>query len=195
MPEYGLDPAMRKTLSRWVDGDPTDLDRALAVLWLAEDKGAFLAARQQVLDLIPRVEIVERLGHPTVCKVWRGERLVFHGRDFSPDLRIPPLPEHIDRASYDLGRHERSMEIEADRMVAEAEAEDDLEDDPCQFHIDLGWVSCPLPRGHEGEHSPGSRTAQAALDRIEAWCTAQDGISKGESPTTHAVRAARRGES
>jgi hypothetical protein len=115
-----------------VDDTPTDLDRALAVLWLAEDKGAFLAARETVLDLIEQ-------------------------------------------------RHSEAVQTYTT-------------DDPCQFHIDLGWVSCPLPRGHEGEHSPGSRTAQAALDRIEAWCAQQDGISKGESPTTHAVRAARRGE-
>jgi hypothetical protein len=94
MAEHGLDPAMVKTLSRWLDDTPTDLDRALAVLWLAEDEDGFLAARQQVLALV--------------------------------------------------------------------------------------------------EQRPSE--AQQALDRIEAWCVAQDRYSKGESPTTQGVRKARRGE-
>lgn len=38
-----------------------------------------------------------------------------------------------------------------------------------------------------------SRQTEEALSRVLAWCDEQDKLSKGESPTTAAVRAAIRG--
>jgi len=67
------------------------------------------AARAETRREAPKVEIVETLGKPTACKVWRRGVLVFSGQTFDAALASPvssPAPDHAGAVELSPGAFE-----------------------------------------------------------------------------------------